>query len=372
MISSENILSEEKREGQGVDVDAELRLSFYREIATINQKHGVTLVQHLETKKVFVKKTLTIYDIEVFRYLMDHPVPGIPHIEELVETEGRLYVLEEYVSGISLQERLGEGPLEEEEALSYLRQLCEILRPLHRLEPPIVHRDIKPANIIITSQKSIYLVDFNSAKEAREAKGRDTVLIGTVGYAAPEQYGFSASQPTADIYALGVLLNEMLTGAKPQEKRAPEPYFSIVDRCLQMEPANRYQNVDQLLKEIDRVERFRHKVSFQWQALLPPGFRSRKPWRWLLALGWYSLFTALSFSLTVEGGSPFKVTAYRLLCFLIFLAETFWLGNYQKIWEYFPLSRSQSPLVRAVGVICWAVVIFFVLVMIAALATVNQ
>ena len=157
---------------------------------------------------------------EDFIYLREHHISGIPEIQELVEEDGQLYVIEEYINGVSLKEVLDErGPLPFQVAANYMQQLCLILQPLHTLYPPIVHRDIKPGNIITLPSGKLYLIDFNSAKEAYGVKSRDTVLIGTVGYAAPEQYGFFESQPTADIYAMGVLFNVMLTGQMPQDKK---------------------------------------------------------------------------------------------------------------------------------------------------------
>ncbi len=148
-----------------MELQAELRLSFYREIATLNEKHGVMLVQHVESGKIYVRKTLSVYDLRVFQYLQSACVPGVVHIEELIETKGRLIVIEEYVSGVSLREYLDEhGPLPLDLALSYLKQLCAILRPLHQLNPPVVHRDIKPSDILITPMNQLMLVDFNAAK----------------------------------------------------------------------------------------------------------------------------------------------------------------------------------------------------------------
>ena len=355
-----------------MEIDAELRLSFYREIAVLNERHGVTLVQHLETKKIFVEKKLRIYDIRVFQYLMACPIPGVPRIAELVETDGTLYVIEEYISGTLLSEKLDSiGPLPPDTALSYFRQLCDILRPLHRLSPPIVHRDIKPGNIIITSTDRLYLVDFNAAKKASGAKERDTVLIGTFGYAAPEQYGFSVSQPTTDIYALGVLLNEMLTGKKPQEKMASGPLASVIKKCLQMEPSNRYQNIDQLLREVElkgiRPGTVRAKAR-EWAL---PGFRSNKPSRWVLAVIWYGFIVLLSSAAVIKDVGAAELLIYRIFYLVFFFGETLWIGNYRKVWSCFPLSRHPNPLIRALGVACWAVLFFFSLIIIMAILTRN-
>lgn len=355
-----------------MDVDVELRLSFYRDVAMLNEEHGVTLVQHVETKKIFVKKILAIYDIRVFEHLMSKPVPGIPRIQELVETGSRLYVIEEYISGVSLQERLDAvGPLKTVVALSYIRQLCDILRPLHSLSPPIVHRDIKPSNIIITSAGQLYLVDFNSAKETSGSKDRDTVLIGTFGYAAPEQYGFLASQPTADIYALGVLLNEMLTGKKPQEEMPPGPLAAVIKKCVQMEPSNRYQCIDQFLRQIDVRSTSPQAPEEKAKSWFLPGFRTHKPLRWILAIAWYAFMILVSSTAVVEDAGPTEMVILRIFYFICFFSETLWIGNYGNVWKHFPLSRHPNRVVRVLGVVCWAFVLFFAVVIVMAILTRN-
>lgn len=348
-----------------MELQAELRLSFYREIATLNEKHGVMLVQHVESGKIYVRKTLSVYDLRVFQYLQSACVPGVVHIEEMIETKGRLIVIEEYVSGVSLREYLDEhGPLPLDLALSYLKQLCAILRPLHQLNPPVVHRDIKPSNILITPLNQLMLVDFNAAKTTSDQSARDTVLIGTFGYAAPEQYGFSASQPTADIYALGVLLNEMLTGKMPQQQKAEGPLAAVIQRCLQMDPARRYQNVDQLLGAVQGYSDGQSdKPEGTWRSWLLPGFRTSNPFRWTLAMLWYVLILLFSTRAVVSGVSAGQLTAYRIFYFVLLITQTLWFGNYRNGWRYFPLSRDPRRPVRLLGVACWSVVFFFLLLL---------
>lgn len=351
-----------------MEVDAALCLSFYRDIATLNEAHGVDLVQHVETKAIYVKKTLTVYDLQVFQHLKDHPVAGIPRIEELVETDDRLYVIEEYISGRSLREVLAaSGPLSPAEALDCLRQLCDILRPLHSLSPPIVHRDIKPSNLLLTPAGRLYLVDFNAAKETSDTKARDTVLLGTAGYAAPEQYGFSPSQPTADIYALGVLLNEVLTGKLPQEELADGPLTAVIQKCLRMEPSQRYQTVDLLLQDAKRRSHLPWTAAKSIRAWLPPGFRSGKPLRWVLAALWYILLLLLSCTAVVKDTPPTDLLLLRITLFLIFFGETLWLGNYRNAWQHLPLSRNPSKPIRLLGMVLWAVVLFFAVMVLTAL-----
>ena len=181
-------------------LEQEYTLSFYREITEINRTHRVSLVQHTETQQLFVKKVLTYYHPDVLSRLRSHPVPGVPKIHELIQDGDTLIVIEDYIHGETVAQLLERrGTLSEEESISIIRQLCGILRPLHAASPPIVHRDIKPSNLILSQDGTLYLIDFNAAKTSQQSASRDTDLIGTHGYAAPEQYGFAPSGPGTDI-----------------------------------------------------------------------------------------------------------------------------------------------------------------------------
>ena len=138
---------------------------------------------------------------------------GIPQIFYCAEENGTLILIEEYIKGSSLSKILDSSDFfSETEAAALIIRLCDILSPLHSLNPPVIHRDIKPTNILISSDGVPKLIDFNAAKQVLSEKTRDTILMGTVDYAAPEQYGFRQSDPRTDIYALGVLLNRILIG----------------------------------------------------------------------------------------------------------------------------------------------------------------
>src|SRR5699024_11329038 len=132
-----------------VKLDTELKLSFYKELAHIDDAKQIKLAQHIESGKVFVIKELHIYDIEVYTFLAKHSLPGIPKIVELIEDNQILYVVEEYISGNTLQDLLEEkGPFSEHETLNCVNQLCNILDSIHQLTPHIVHRYFKQYNHI--------------------------------------------------------------------------------------------------------------------------------------------------------------------------------------------------------------------------------
>ena len=180
-------------------------VSSFHTIAMINEFHGVYLVQDPDTGKIYVKKVL-----------LQHPVAGTPGIIACSEEAGRMVLIEEYISGSSLQEKIEGNALSEADILRYMLDLCDILEKLHTGEQVIIHRDIKPSNIIITTYNRAVLLDFNAAKFYSPESAEDTVLLGTKGYAAPEQYGFGSSTPQTDIYALGMTSAGLFKAAGPQ------------------------------------------------------------------------------------------------------------------------------------------------------------
>ena len=186
-------------------------LSEYRQLTSLNAEHGVYLIQHIETGELYVQKTLVNYKADNFPGLKAEPVPNMPRIIEAIEDGGRLIVIERYVSGRTLQKILDqEGPLPVQQVLDIGLQLCAILKQLHARG--IIHRDIKPSNVILSDDGIVTLLDLDAAKVYKAGEKADTRLLGTHGYAAPEQYGFGSSSPVTDIYAVGVLLNVLAAG----------------------------------------------------------------------------------------------------------------------------------------------------------------
>lgn len=220
-----------KREGVFcMDLEQRLALSYYKTAAVINESHKVYLVQHRDTGKIYVKKILDVYNRDIYEYLYQHPAAGMPAIVCLCEEEGKLTVIEEFISGKSLQEKIEEKDLDREDIISFMMDLCAILEKLHGARPAIVHRDIKPSNILITNYNRAVLLDFNAAKYFSSDSQEDTMLLGTKGYAAPEQYGFGSSSPQTDIYSLGVILKEM---AGTLEEPAPD-LLEIAEKCTRL------------------------------------------------------------------------------------------------------------------------------------------
>ena len=203
---------------------------------------------------------IKIYSLPVYEQLFYNPVKGLPRIYAMYEApdHSSLTVIEEYISGDTLKEVLEIcGVLSEQDVLTYLDQLCSILIQLQSFTPPIVHRDIKPSNIILTEDGRIVLIDLNTARLDDKKRSHDTQLIGTAGFAAPEQYGFAASSPRADLYAAGILMRVQLTGTDANDAmlshHLSRKMRAIIERCTQLDPRKRYPSAQALQRDIRKL-----------------------------------------------------------------------------------------------------------------------
>lgn len=229
-----------------------IALMSYEEIGSIDGREDIILIQNDE-KHRYVKKILKIYDESIYRYLTHHPVNHMPRVISIHKGYNKLIVVEEYIDGVTIAEILEEGLLKREEAIRIAGDLCLILKELHSLEQPIIHRDIKPSNIMIKEDGEVILLDVNAAKWYNPEKVEDTRLLGTLHFAAPEQlgYGFSSSNAKADIYAVGILLNVMLTGKMPKEEKASGDIWNVIEHCICLNPDERYSD-DELIAALNK------------------------------------------------------------------------------------------------------------------------
>ena len=182
---------------------------------------------------------------EVYRRLLPVLCPHLPQIMEAAEQDGQTAVLEEYVQGDTLAELLMGARLTEREARQVTMQLCQALHVLHSMGA--VHRDVKPENVILRGSNAV-LIDFDAARIYKVASESDTQVLGTTGFAAPEQYGIFQSDERADIFSLGVLLNIMLTGKHPSREMAAGKMGRIVRKCTMTAPEQRYQSARALME----------------------------------------------------------------------------------------------------------------------------
>ena len=168
---------------------------------------------------------------------------NLPLIYDIIHLDDGQIVLEEFIEGVTIAEVMESGKYRYTGTRKVLRSICNALTVLH--ERGIVHRDIKPENVMIAKDGRVILIDLNAARQISNAS-KDTVIMGTVGYASPEQLGVTQSDARTDIYALGVLLNVMITGKHPSEKLAKGKAGRIVRKCTSVNPDERYQTAEKL------------------------------------------------------------------------------------------------------------------------------
>lgn len=240
---------------RGLSEESILELSAYEEIGCMADREDIKLVENIETGILYVKKTLKSYNLSIYKYLMDNPINNMPRIIRLYESKTCLIVIEEYIEGRTLSNILNSEPFDIGSAVEITKKICIILNELHNRPNSIIHRDIKPSNIILTPENEVYLLDVNVAKWFNTEEVEDTRLFGTMYYAAPEQfgYGFSSSSAKSDVYALGILLNVMITGELPKHKRPEGKIWEIIERCISLEPEKRY-TAGELLEVLESME----------------------------------------------------------------------------------------------------------------------
>lgn len=355
-----------------MDYEARLSISFYREVASINQEHKISLVQHRETNKFYVKKILDVYNADVYRQLQETPVKGIPQIYALFEDGNNLTVIEEYISGETLQEHLNKyGVLSPDIVAGYIIQLCDILSTLHNLKPAIIHRDIKPSNIMVTPSGQIVLLDLNAAKYVDFTKSEDTALLGTKGFAAPEQYGFGSSTIQTDVYAVGVLINILLTGTLPNQGIAGGKFNPIIQKSTKLRPNDRYRTMYSLKEavldlDLCKENSYLPKKTYTG-SFLPPGYRNKNVFHIAVATLGYIMIFWLGCSYEPTNATLSTLIIDRVCLTLMMLAMVFFICNYKNIQSFFPLCSSQNKFIKIVGIILFNMLIFltFIIIMLA-------
>ena len=207
---------------------------------------AVWLIRHKATGQRFILRRFQ-GSAEVYRKLLSFACSHLPRIFEVAEQGGKNLVLEEYIEGDNLGFLLREALFTPEETKKIVVQVCRALWVLHDMDA--VHRDVKPENIVLHGGEAV-LIDFDAARLHKPDHEADTHVLGTTGFAAPEQYGLSQSDIRTDIYALGVLINVMLTGEHPSRRLAEGQLGRVVVRCTQVNPEKRYKNVLRLMEAL--------------------------------------------------------------------------------------------------------------------------
>lgn len=182
--------------------------------------------------------------------------PNLPAFTDFFTEGARYFLVMEFVDGKTLEELLeaNHGPFSERRVLGWARQLCDVLAYLHEQQPPVIFRDLKPGNIMLTRNGRIKLIDFGIARLFRSTSSQDTQLLGTPGFAPPEQYGSSQTDVRSDIYSLAMTLFQLMTdavndtgfGLKDIHFTYPHispPVARVLEKATALKPADRYESI---------------------------------------------------------------------------------------------------------------------------------
>lgn len=245
-------------------------------------QNGLSPQQQKEAATAFEQEALMLAHLQ-------HP--SLPSIFDHFEENGRWYLVMSFIQGETLEDYLSskqDGKLPLDEVVDIGMQLCTVLGYLHHQQPPIIFRDLKPANIMRTSDGHIYLIDFGIARHFKPGQTRDTMYIGSPGYAPPEQYGKAQTTPRSDVYSLGATLHQLLTGHDPSSLSKPFDFPSLhllaptipaslatfITQMLEMDEAKRPANM-LLVKQA--LQTFALPQVPYHQQLLPSAPQSKPP-----------------------------------------------------------------------------------------------
>jgi tRNA A-37 threonylcarbamoyl transferase component Bud32 len=219
--------------------------------------------------------------------------PNLPDVHSYFAEHGRQYLVMEYIEGHTLLDLLKRvnGALPPATVIEWGRQICDVLAYLHSRVPPVIFRDIKPANIMLDKHGRIKLIDFGTARIFDTSKHTDTLKMGSIGYAPPEQYqGQGQTSPQTDIYALGATLHQLLTNQDPSARpfvftppslvrpEVPEGASRAIMRALNLDPAQRFTSAVELRRALEQG------MVDAPTAALGPVATSATPNPWLMAL----------------------------------------------------------------------------------------
>lgn len=222
------------------------QFEFVKALTQSNGKSAVVL-RHKALGTQIVKLNFK-GNASIYNLLKNISHPNLPKIYSVQSNGTKCEVIEEYINGTTVADILKSGLYTEDGVCTIIKNVCLALDTLHSLN--IIHRDIKPENIMIDSSGNVKLIDFDAARLFKSYQPQDTSFIGTAGFAAPEQYGINQTDCRSDIFALGILMNVMLTGEHPSKKLYNGKLGKIIETCINIDPNKRYSNVRELVSKL--------------------------------------------------------------------------------------------------------------------------
>jgi serine/threonine protein kinase len=294
------------------DLSEEYEFSQYKELNQLDKKNKVVVVQDIRDNRIWVRKNIEKRSLPVCEKMLGKKYSNLIYLHKIIKYQNNYYVLEEYINGENIQTIVSQkGKMDLETVRKIIVKICDGLTVLHK--NGIIHRDITAKNIIIGVDGNVKIVDYGISRIIKDSQGTDTEILGTVGYAPPEQFGFLQTDIRTDIYSVGVLMNYMLTGALPQEVKYNGKMKNVLNICLNLRPEKRYSSAENLKKAV------LHNYSARNDLFLLPGFRGDNNLVKIIALLIYMfyIFSSIIIVYAASIGNNIPQTIFAL-CFCIF------------------------------------------------------
>ena len=198
-------------------------------------------------------------EMEVMEKMADRKLSGIPKTYRIFEENGEVYLVREYIEGMSLAQMvLQKGGISEAEICRISRKICQTAEQFQNPDEPMIHRDIKPENIVVTPGGEVVFIDFGTMRSYKKDGSRDTFVVGTRGTAAPEQYGYTQTDQRTDVYAIGQTMLYMVSESyemnQLSECAVSRRMKKIIEKACSFEPDKRYGDAAQLRRAVEKCQ----------------------------------------------------------------------------------------------------------------------
>lgn len=198
-------------------------------------------------------------EMEIMKKMADRKLSGIPKAYRIFEENGEVYLVREYIEGMSLAQMvLQKGGISEAEICRISRKICQTAEQFQNPDETMIHRDIKPENIVVTPGGEVVFIDFGTMRSYKKDGSRDTFVVGTRGTAAPEQYGYTQTDQRTDVYAIGQTMLYMVSESyemnQLSECAVSRRMKKIIEKACSFEPDKRYGDAAQLRRAVEKCQ----------------------------------------------------------------------------------------------------------------------
>ena len=330
------------------------------------QDKKIALVFDEMKNALFIKRIVSLEHYALYMRLLELELSNTPKIYDLYEENDRLCVIEEYINLPVLNAYLDAHSFTYDDIEKIFKGLFEPLSKLHQNH--IIHRDIKPENIFYDGDQVI-LFDFDIARIFSNTLDHDTHLLGSPGYAAPEQYGFGESSDKTDIYGLGMLIKYLINHKNYQRSTEDERLNLVIAKATQIDPDKRYRDINTfkgaLIKPRPKPKKVQKEKSHPFAL---PGFRGKESAPKLMALiGYIMMIYVLLSSTFPDDTSKILIIYKKIQNLLIGFFVVLFFGNYLNIKNRCPFHDSPNSYVRLFGQILVFLILFSILGLIESL-----